>query len=100
MRTLLIAATTIALAVAAHPSTAGAKDRLCGTTARIEGVRYDVVEEKGSMACRTVRRVVTRYLRSSTTTRPWTCALEHRGRPYTASCARGRAVVVRVYALG
>jgi hypothetical protein len=71
--------------------------RTCGLTARIDGVRYDVHETQGNVPCRTVKHVVTRFLRHGTVTRPWTCFRGHGSSPYAASCARER-VVVRVYA--
>jgi hypothetical protein len=71
--------------------------RTCGLTARIDGVRYDVHETRGKVPCRTVMRVVTRFLRDGTATRPWTCFRGHGSSPYAASCGREQ-VVVRVYA--
>jgi hypothetical protein len=71
--------------------------RHCGLTARIDGVRYDVHETHGNVSCRTVKRVVTRFLREGTVTRPWTCFRGHGSSPYAASCGR-EDVEVRVYA--
>lgn len=75
-----------------------AKARECGLTPRIDGVRYEAREVRGTVACRKVRRVVTRFLRSGTVAAPWTCFRNHGSSPYAASCARGRRVLVRVYA--
>jgi hypothetical protein len=90
----LAAAAAVALALAApgHAAT-----RRCGLTPRIDGVRYDVNETKGSVPCTSVKHVVTRFLRDGTATPPWVCTRGHGSSPYAASCARGRSVLVRVY---
>jgi hypothetical protein len=98
-RSLLLAAAVAALVglvLAAAGQAATAKS--CGLTPRIEGRRYDVREVRGSASCRTVKKVVTRYLRTSEVSRPWRCTLGHGASPYAASCARGTKVLVRVYA--
>jgi hypothetical protein len=95
---LLIAMAVAAVLALALASPGHAADRGCGLTARIDGVRYDVHETRGSVSCRTVKRVVTRFLRSGSVTPPWTCFRGHGSSPYAASCARGKRVVVRVYA--
>jgi hypothetical protein len=71
--------------------------RKCGLTARVDGARYDVRETRGNVPCRTVMRVVTRFVRDGTVTRPWTCSRGHGSSPYAATCGREK-VVVRVYA--
>ena len=72
--------------------------RRCGLTARIDGVRYDVRETRGAVACPAVKRVVTTFLRDGTAAAHWTCFRGHGSSPYAASCARGQKVTVRVYA--
>ena len=94
IRTLLLA--LLALLVLAPASHASA--RHCGLTARIDGVRYDVHEGRGSVGCATVQRVVSSFLRTGTAGAPWVCTRGHGSSPYAASCARGRQVLVRVYA--
>jgi hypothetical protein len=84
----------LAIAPAAHGATA----RECGLTGRIDGVRYDVREVRGTVACKTVKRVVTRFLRDGEVTSSWTCFRGHGSSPFAASCARGERVLVRVYA--
>jgi hypothetical protein len=96
--TALAAAALLAVAVA--PVVHGATSKACGLTPRIDGVRYDVRETRGTVACKTVKRVVTRFLRSGTAKAPWTCAFNHGSSPFAASCARGKSVLVRVYAPG
>jgi hypothetical protein len=90
---LLLAALVSALVLVPNAQAA----RTCGLTSRIDGVRYDVHETHGSIPCRTVMRVVTRFLRDGTVTHPWACFRGHGSSPYAASCGRGK-VVVRVYA--
>jgi hypothetical protein len=104
-RRLLIAAALaaivgLALASAGQATVRRPAARACGLTPRIDGQRYDVREVRGKVSCRTVKRVVTRYLRTSKVSRPWTCTLGHGSSPYAASCARGTKVLVRVYAPG
>ena len=70
----------------------------CGLTGRIDGVRYQVHEVRGTVPCPTVKRVVSTFLRDGTVTRSWTCFRGHGSSPYAASCARGQRVLVRVYA--
>jgi hypothetical protein len=85
-------------AVALPAGSASASARHCGLTARIDGQRFDIVEAKGHAACRKVKPVMARYLRSFTFSKPWFCALTHGNQfPWAASCATGR-VVVRAYA--
>jgi hypothetical protein len=95
------AALGLALAFAAPGHAAAAKD--CGLTSRIDGVRYQVMIEKGKgkVTCSTVKRVASKYLRSFTAPKPWACFLGHGSQPYAASCGRDHpSVVVRVYAPG
>src|SRR4051794_21782367 len=94
MRLLLAATIVFALLVAPDAHAA----RRCGLTPRIAGVKYDVHETRGDLPCRTVKRVVTRFLRGGTVPAPWTCFRGHGDSPYAASCARASKVVVRVYA--
>ena len=91
----LAASALLAAAPAGHAST-----RSCGLTGRVEGVRYDVREVRGTLACASVKRVVTTFLRDGTAAKPWTCSRGHGSSPYAASCARGERVLVRVYAPG
>ena len=97
------AATTTGLL--ATPSGAGAagatpaKVRACGLVGRFNGRLYDVRETKGSVPCRRVRQVVTTFFRTDKI-RPapgWICFRGHSNVPWAASCARGSAVLVRVY---
>jgi hypothetical protein len=98
LRVTVIAAALLALALAPAPVHAHASARSCGLTKRIDGVRYDVREVRGTVSCRTVKRVVTRFLRGDTPQRPWFCARGHGSSPFAASCSRGKRVLVRVYA--
>jgi hypothetical protein len=103
MRRLLIALAATAMVALAPTSTghaAATKVRDCGLTPRIDGQRDQVKIEKGKASCRTVMRVVTRYLRTFKTTPPWHCFLGHGSSPYAASCSGPRGAVVRVYAPG
>ena len=93
-RTLPIALLALFFLVpASHAST-----RQCGLTGRIDGVRYDVHEVRGSVGCSTVKRVVASFLRDGTAAEPWVCTRGHGYSKYAASCARGERVLVRVYA--
>jgi hypothetical protein len=47
---------------------------------------------------REVRGVVAGFLRDGTVASSWTCSRGHGASPYAASCARGKKVLVRVYA--
>jgi hypothetical protein len=98
--TALAAAALLAVAVAPVSHGAARKTRECGLTPRVDGVRYQVRETKGTVACKTVKRVVTRFLRSGTVKAPWTCTFNHGPSAFAASCARGKSVLVRVYAPG
>jgi hypothetical protein len=95
-RLIVIAAALLALALA--PATVHASARSCGLTKRIDGVRYDVREVRGTVSCKTVKRVVTKFLRGGTPARPWFCTRGHGSSPFAASCSRGKRVLVRVYA--
>jgi hypothetical protein len=90
---------TIALAALAVPAVApAAATRQCGLAPRIDGVRYDVKEVRGTVGCATVKHVVAKFLRDGTASDPWFCTRGHGSSPYAASCARGERVLVRVYA--
>jgi hypothetical protein len=69
----------------------------CGLTPRIDGVRYDVREIRGTIPCTTVKHVATKFLRNGTSTSGWTCFRGHGTSPYAASCAQGQKVLVRIY---
>jgi hypothetical protein len=95
MRHLLIAAVaSLALAATAQARPAG---RGCGLTPRIDGQRFQVVVKHGPATCAEAKRVVTRFLRHHSVSRPWTCFLGHGNEP-AASCAKGARTLVRVYA--
>jgi hypothetical protein len=96
MRRSLISILVLAGLAAATP--AHAATRTCGLTARIDGVRYDVRETKGTVGCPTAKRVVTTFLRDATAPAGWDCFRGHGSSPYAASCARGHRVTVRAYA--
>jgi hypothetical protein len=90
----------VAAALAGLAGTASARPaaKHCGLTARIRGERLDIVESTGHASCRTVKRVMTHYLRTFAFMRPWFCALTHGNQfPWDASCATEH-VVVRAYA--
>jgi hypothetical protein len=90
---------TIVLAALALPAVAPAATvRRCGLTPRIDGVRYDVKEVRGTVGCAAVKRVVTTFLRDGSAPASWLCTRGHDSSPYAASCARGERVLVRVYA--
>jgi hypothetical protein len=86
-----------ALSVFAGHASASAHGRRCGLTARIDGRRFDIIEEEGHAACRKVKPVITHYLRTFKFSKPWFCASGHGGVPWAASCATKR-VLVRAYA--
>jgi hypothetical protein len=98
MRRLITILALAAIAGLAIASPGHAATKSCGLTSRIEGVRYDVKETKGSLPCSTVKSAVTTYLKTFTAPKHWTCSLGHGSSPYAASCARGATVLVRVYA--
>jgi hypothetical protein len=98
--TALAAAALLAVAVAPVVHGAALKTKECGLTPRIDGVRYQVRETKGTVSCKTVKRVVTRFIRSGSAKAPWRCTFNHGSSPFAASCARGKSVLVRVYAPG
>ncbi len=99
IRRLLILVAVLALAgLAVAPAGHAATARDCGLTARVDGVKYQVSEVRGADSCATVKRVVTKFLRAGTVAPPWTCFRGHGTSPYAASCARGKRVLVRVYA--
>lgn len=100
LMTALAAAALLAFAVAPAVHGAALKTKACGLTPRIDGVRYDVRETKGTVSCKTVKRVVTRFIRSGTYKAPWFCVFNHGDTPFAASCSRGKSVLVRVYAPG
>ena len=94
-RLLIAAVASLALAATAQARPA---ERGCGLTQRIDGQRFQVVVQRGpSTTCAEAKRVVTRFLRHHSVSRPWVCFLGH-GRPYAASCAKGTRTIVRVYA--
>jgi hypothetical protein len=96
MRLLLIPIALLCLLIVpdAH---AAARD--CGLTSRIDGVRYQLKETRGTLACSSVRKVVTPFLRDGTVKRGWACVRGHAGQnqDWAASCSRGK-VMIRVYA--
>lgn len=96
MRHLLLPIALAASAIAAPAHAATTRD--CGLTSRIDGVRYQVKETKGTLACATVKRAVSTFLRDDTAPAHWTCFRGHGSQEWAASCARGKKVVVRVYA--
>jgi hypothetical protein len=98
MRFYLVLIAVAAGLVLTSPAHAASRD--CGLTSRIDGVKYQVRETKGTVSCRTVKRVVTRFLRDGEAKRPWSCSRGHGDSPYAASCSRGEKVLVRVYAPG
>src|SRR5262245_30692768 len=97
MRRLPLVTAVAAALVAASPAHAATRD--CGLTTRIDGVRYQVKETKGSVPCKTAKRVMTRFLRDGEMHEPWFCS---RGQgadfDWAASCSRGKRVMVRAYA--
>jgi hypothetical protein len=98
MRRLILVLALAATAGLTLASTGHAATRHCGLTARIDGVRYDVHETKGSLPCSTVKAAISTYLRTFKAPKHWTCFLGHGSSPYAASCARGTTVVARAYA--
>jgi hypothetical protein len=94
MRLLLIPIALLCLLVV--PS-ARAATRDCGLTSRIDGVRYQVKETRGSLACSSARKVVTPFLRDGTVPKGWACFRGHGNQDWAASCSRGK-VMLRVYA--
>ncbi len=95
----LFATAALALAIAAPGHAASTKD--CGLTSRIDGVRYQVIVEKGKtkVTCATVKRVATKYLRAFSAPSPWHCQLGHSADDWAASCGRSRpSAAFKVYA--
>jgi hypothetical protein len=97
-RWFIVVAVTAVVGLPLASTETAAAARSCGLTSRVDGIRYDVREVRGTVSCRTVKRVVTKFLRSGTVSSPWTCFRGHNSSPYAASCARGKHVLVRVYA--
>jgi hypothetical protein len=100
-RLIIVLAAAALLAVAAVPAVvhgAAITTKACGLTERIEGVRYQVRETKGTLSCKTVKRVVNRFMSTGSYKRPWFCVFNHGDTPFAASCSRGESVLVRVYA--
>jgi hypothetical protein len=97
MRLLLIPIAMLCLLAVPSAHAAGARD--CGLTSRIDGVRYQVKETKGTLACSTAKRIVTPFLRDGTIKKGWACFRGHasQNQDWAASCARGK-VLIRVYA--
>ena len=100
MRLSIVLAVLAVLALGAPGLAAAAKHpgRNCGTTARIDGKRFAIFEEDGHAACRTVKPVIVRYLRTFRFAKPWFCALGHdsQGSSWAASCASTK-VILRAY---
>jgi hypothetical protein len=93
---IVLALAALALGAPGHAA-AKPHGRNCGDTPRIHGQRFAVYEEQGRAACRTVKPVMTHYLRTFAFSRPWFCTLGHGNSPFAASCAKGD-VVLRAYA--
>ncbi|HYZ33128.1 MAG TPA: hypothetical protein VE684_12710 [Crenalkalicoccus sp.] len=93
---ILLAVAILALSVAGQAA-ANPRGRHCGHTARLQGRMFDIYEERGREPCRTVKPVMTLYLRTFDFAPPWFCALGHSAQPWAASCARGH-VLLRAYA--
>jgi hypothetical protein len=97
IRLLPLVLACAALTVFAGTAPARPAAKHCGLTARIRGERMDIIESTGHASCRTVKRVMTHYLRTFEFKRPWFCALTHNNQfPWDASCAT-KHVVVRAY---
>jgi hypothetical protein len=94
----LLLLTAIAAGVAATPAHA-AGTRQCGLTPRIDGVKYQVDVEKGTVSCKTARGVASTFLRKGVIASPWHCLRGHesQGQDWAASCSRGKNLV-RVWA--
>jgi hypothetical protein len=95
-----ITASLLAPTAAARTAAATtAKVRACGLVGRFAGPLYDVRETKGSVPCKRVRQVVTKFFQTAAI-RPapgWVCFRGHGSAPWAASCSRGARVLVRVY---
>jgi hypothetical protein len=94
--------TVMAMAGVLTPNAHAAGVRQCGLTPRIDGQRFQVDVVHGKVACKTVRRVATKFLRDDTIAPPWHCFRGHesQGQTWAASCSRGKGVLFRVYAPG
>ena len=95
----VIATAALGLAIAAPGHAASSKD--CGLTPRIRGERVQVVVELGTskITCATARRVMTKYLRSFASPKPWYCQLGHSADDYEASCGRSHpSAAIKAYA--
>ena len=98
LRVLALALVLAAVALSAGHASGRSLGRHCRLTSRIHGQRFDIYESKGHAACRTVKPVIVRYLRTFAFSRPWFCAESHGNQfPWAASCA-SQHVVVRAYA--
>ena len=96
--------TTAALAAALPGAAAGtgasaAKARQCGLVGS-GGQQFQAIETRGNVPCRTVKRVVARFLNSHTSAKGWHCVDNNAssGQRFAASCARGSSALVRIYA--
>jgi hypothetical protein len=95
----LFATAALGLAIAAPGHAASTKD--CGLTSRIDGVRYQVIIDAGrnKMTCASVKRVMTKYLRTFNAPKHWFCELGHSADDYAATCARSHpSVAMKAYA--
>ena len=94
----VLAVTAIAAATGGGAAASG-KARQCGLV-RSGSEQFQVVETRGSVPCRTVRRVAATFLSSHRSLKSWHCFDNNAsgGQPFAASCARGTSAVVRIYA--
>jgi hypothetical protein len=98
---LLTAAAVLPMADAAGAPgrPAGRGTRLCGLV-RSGRQLYQADETRGVVPCRRIRRVTSAFLNATRLPTGWHCFRNNAssGQPFAASCARGRSVVVRIYA--
>jgi hypothetical protein len=98
----LFATAALGLAIAAPGHAAAQKD--CGLTARIDGVRFQIIVEQGTknVSCTTAKRTLSSYMRTYKQPKGWACFLGHdsQGQDWAAACSRTRrpSATVRAYA--
>ena len=97
---ILALAAGVAGSSAAHP----AKPRVCGSLGmKVDGVPTSVVVKRGATTCKTAKKVLRAYLRSSAPCGGSACVRKHHGFtcasakpddfPRLFSCSKGRALV-------
>jgi len=91
VRVLLVVAAAAALAASA-PGAASSKPLSCGVVS-VNGARYLVRVEQGSMACADARAGIRGFIATASAPPQWACFRGHGAQRWAAACARGSAIV-------